>query len=180
MNINPIKSPSFSGIYADESSMNENVKKQVSKIITELEYESSVDELDAMGVDICILANKNNNGTTGAKFVFADPDNRTYKIGSDYCLRTGGLDNADDNDSIYTDFCVSKVLTVVKDIVAGKMTAKTEGESKLVKKHFPMRENVLNNIDFPDKKGLDFDDEEYLISPEYDELEKYGIFDIKA
>ncbi len=180
MNINCLSSSpvNFTGIYVNDLGMTRTVQDRVNAFVAPLDYEKSIDELDKMGVDVLITSVDNQNGQ-GAKIIFADTDNRAYKVSGAFSINTGTLypfNCSDDIADYENNLIVTSILKTAKNILNGTITEKSIKPSSVVVREFPMRDSILDRQDYPDKHGLTYDEEESLMSEEYERLSnKYSI-----
>ena len=141
MNINSISnfSPNFKGLYVETEGMGPVAKEQAKSLERKLAYNYDVDILDDMGVDV-------------VKILFADPDNRLYKIDGKDHIKTGKTYDVGFKESTYSDN-YEGVVKVMNDIITGKIfkkTAKPTQSSNEMVRLIPLRDNNLEGESFED------------------------------
>lgn len=164
MNINSVSnySPNFKGLYVETKDMGAIAKKQAASLEKKLAYNYDVGILDDMGVDVVIIADSESPDDR-AKILFADPDNRLYKINGKDHIKTGKTFHIGYNISEYSDN-YDGVAQVMKDIISGKIFKKTTkptiSSNEMVEK-IPIRDNNLDGSAFEDYL-IEIDEDEYF------------------
>ena len=180
MNIGAINtSPNFSALYIEKDGMGRTASELADSLLSGLEYEKVVNLLDEKGVDIVIMPDPDNSEDR-AKIIFADMDNRLYKIDGKDHLKTGKNYDLRTRTAEYYDN-ISKVIETAYKILKGEITAETTRPTKtqraLVEK-FRVRDSMLEEKIIPDNPCLElFDDDIDYNCPEYQE---YGNIDFEA
>lgn len=154
MNINSISnfSPNFKGLYVETEGMGPVAKEQAKSLERKLAYNYDVDILDDMGVDVVIIADPKSKDGDRAKILFADPDNRLYKIDGKDHIKTGKTYDVGFKESTYSDN-YEGVVKVMNDIITGKIfkkTAKPTQSSNEMVRLIPLRNNNLEGESFKD------------------------------
>lgn len=169
MNINALShSPSFRALYVDKEGMGEIASSLTDLLSRHLEYETDIDRLDKMGVDVVVIKDPQHSEDR-AKIIFADSDNNLYKINGKDHLKTYKFYDITTKESYYGDNA-DAVMDAVEDILSGKIKDKTTRVTKTKKEllsAFPIRDNVLANKEPFDELGIDFSD----VDPDYSDPE---------
>lgn len=160
MNINGLNhSPNFSGLYVDTDGMGSTASAMAESLSRKIEYSDEVDRLDKMGVDVIIIQDPKNKEDR-AKVIFADGDNRLYKIDGKDHLKTDKFFDIGFKQTYYSDNANS-VFSAMKGILNGtfqkKTTRPTQTQREMLEK-FPIRDNVLDRQEPECGHSIDFCD----------------------
>ena len=169
MNINSLNhSPSFSALYIDKEGMGDVASNLTDSISRSLDYNKDVDKLDKIGVDIIIIKDPKNEKDR-AKIIFADSDNRLYKINGKDHIKTGKTYDIASKKAFY-DENLSEIYRTMEGILDGTIKEKTTKPTQTLREilsAFPIRDNVFDRKKPYDDLGIDFSE----IDPDYNDYD---------
>ena len=165
--------PNFSALYVEKDGMGQTASKLADSLSSKLDYDNVVDLLDKKGVDIVIMPDPDNSEDR-AKIIFADTDNRLYKIDGKDHMKTGKTYDIGSRKLQYDDN-ISKVIETAYKILKGEITAKTTRPTKtqsVLMEKFRLRDRMFEEKIIPDNPYLELFDN--IIYYNHPECQEYG------